>query len=262
VTDRAPDGRAGIAGLASDAAAVFWREWLHYRRDRAYWIGQLIFPLAVIAFIGFGLNDVVSLPSGASYVGHLASGVLALIVASGGVGAGMSLIQDRESGLLRVLAVAPIATGSVVVGKLLARLSVSLLLVLVLLMLFATFTELRLANPAATLLAVAALTAFFVALGVGLATRLRSFESFRMLAGLVTVPIYLLSPLFYPLETLPAPTRWVAQLNPFTYGVDLLRASFLEVQEIPMLWSALLLVVGSALAVGLAIALFHRNEGQ
>lgn len=208
------------------------------------------------------MNDVVDLPSGASYLGHLASGVLALIVASGGVGAGMSLIQDRESGLLRVLAVAPIARGSVVLGKLAARLSVSLLLVVALLGIFAAFTDLRLAHPAAALLSVIALTVFFVALGLALATRLRSFESFRMLAGLVTVPIYLLSPMFYPLATLPAPTRWLAYLNPFTYGVDLLRLSFLEVAEVPVSWSVPLLVAGSAFAVWSAIRVFHKNEGQ
>ncbi len=251
-----------MSALVIDAATIFWREWLHYRRDRAYWLGQLIFPLAVIALIGFGLNDVVSLPSGASYVGHLASGVLALVVASGGVGAGMSLIQDREAGLLRALAVAPIARGSVVTGKLAARLAVSLLLVGTLLAVFALFTDLRLARPFAALLAVTALTAFFVALGVALATRLRNFESFRMLAGLVTVPIYLLSPMFYPLETLPDPTRWVAYLNPFTYGVDLLRAGFLDTAEISIVWNALLLLAGSGLAVAAAIALFHKSEVQ
>ena len=141
---------------------------------------------------------------------HLASGVVALVVASGAVGAGMGLIQERESGLLRVLAVAPVSTASVLGGKFAARLLVSVLLVGVLLGLFALLSEVRLANLWAIALAVASITAGFVSLGIVLGSRLRSYESFRLLSGLVTVPIYLLSPLFYPLVTLPSPTRWLA----------------------------------------------------
>ncbi len=245
-----------------DVGTVFWREWLRYRRERAYWAGQLVFPLVLIVFIGFGMNAVVELPSGTSYVAHLASGVIALIVASGAVGAGMGLIQEREEGLLRVLLVAPIGTGSILLGKFAARLWVSLLLAAALVLIFATFADLGVAHPWAVFLAIAAITAGFVSLGVALATRLRSFEAFRLLSGLVTIPIYLLSPLFYPLATLPSPTRWAAWCNPFTYAVDLLRYGFLDFHEVPVLWSAGVLVAGGLAALAAASWLFQKNEGS
>ena len=124
--------------LAQDAATIFLREWLRYRRDRAYWVGQLAFPLVVVAFIGFGLNGVVHLPTGVDYLAHLASGILALVVGSGGVGGGMTLIQDRESGFLRALLVAPVSRASIVLGKVASRVAASLALVLVLLTLVTT----------------------------------------------------------------------------------------------------------------------------
>ena len=71
--------------FAQDTATIFRWEVLRYRRDRAYWIGQIAFPLVVVGFIGFGLNDVVQLPMGVDYLGHLASGVVALLVGSAGV---------------------------------------------------------------------------------------------------------------------------------------------------------------------------------
>ena len=58
----------------ADLAALTGRELRRYARDRAYWVGQVAFPLAFVAFIGSGLNEVVELPSGTSYVGHLATG--------------------------------------------------------------------------------------------------------------------------------------------------------------------------------------------
>ncbi len=248
--------------LLTDAATIFRREMLRYRRDRAYWIGQLVFPLAVVLFLGLGLNDVVRLPTGADYLGHLASGVLALLVGSGAVGAGFSLIQDRDSGFLRALVVAPVSRTGLVLGKIAARGVASLGLVTVLLAIFAPFTSVGLAHPGAALLAILGVTACFVALGVALAARLRSLEAFRLLAALATVPLYLLSGIFYPVTTLPAASRALAHANPLTYGVDLLRYGLLGVHEIPPLRSALVLVGLAALSVGVAVAAFEREAGR
>lgn len=245
----------------SDLAAIMRREWLRYRRDRAYWVGQLVFPLVVVGFIGFGLNGVVRLPGeGTNYLGHLASGILALLVGSGGVGGGMTLIQDRESGFLRALLVAPVSRTAIVVGKIVSRVGASVALVLLLVAILAGFTPLRLPHPGAALLAIAAVTAAFVALGIALATRLRSLESFRLLAGLVTVPLYLLSGIFYPVATLPSPSRWLARLNPLTYGVDLLRYGLLDVHEFAVGASVAFLLALTVAAVVIAVVAFDRGS--
>jgi len=252
-----------MSTFVADTATLFWREWLRYRRDRAYWIGQLVFPFAVVAFIGLGLDRVVTLPTGASYLAHLATGVLALLVGSGGIGGGVTLIQDRATGFLRALLVAPVSRASLVVGKIAARVVASLLLVGVLAALFAPFAGIGLAGPGALgalLLAVAGITACFVALGIVLGSRLRSLESFRLLSALVTVPIYFLSGIFYPVSTLPAPSRWLALANPLTYGVDLLRYGLIGVCEIPPARSAMLLALLSLAATAVAIRAFDAPE--
>jgi ABC-2 type transport system permease protein len=246
--------------VLADAFTLFRREILRYRRDRAYWVGQLAFPLLVIAFIGFGLDRVVSLPTGASYVSHVASGILALVIGSGAVGGGFTLIQDRESGFLRALLVAPVSRASLVLGKIAARVVSSALLVFVLVAALATFTPLGLPHPGAALLALVAVTTSFVALGIVLASALRSPESFRFLAALVTVPLYLLSGIFYPVSTLPAPTRALAYLNPLSYGVDLFRHGLLGVHEFPVGASALLLVALTAASALLAVAVLDRRS--
>ena len=245
-------------GLA-DALAIFRREALRYRRDRAYWVGQLAFPVVVVGFIGLGLNDVGTLPTGAHYVSHLAAGILALVVGSGAVGGGFSLIEDRATGFLRALLLAPVSRASIVLGKIAARIVASLLLVGMLVAILATFTELAIPHPAMVLLAVAGVTAVFVALGIGLATLLRRLESFRLVSALVTIPLYLFSGIFYPLSTLAAPLRWAAYANPLTYGVDLLRFGLLDVNEIPVLVSAVMLAVLAAAATALAVRLFDRR---
>jgi ABC-2 type transport system permease protein len=247
-----------VSRFVADAAAIFLREWLRYRRDRAYWIGQLLFPLAFVAFIGLGLDRVVQLPSGTSYASHLASGILALLVGSGGVGGGFTLIEDREMGFLRALRVAPVSRASIVAGKLAARVAVSLALVLVLVAVLSLLTELSVSHPAALLLAVVAVTASSVALGIALASRLRRLESFRTLSALVTVPLYLFSGIFYPVSTLPGPLRALARLNPLTYGVDLLRYGLLGVHEIALAQSVPMLLALCALSCAVAVRSFDR----
>jgi len=93
-----------------------------------------------------------------------------------------------------------------------------------------------------------------------LASVLRSPESFRFLAALVTIPLYLLSGIFYPVSTLPAPTRLLAHANPLTYGVDLFRYGLLGVHEIPVGASALLLVLLTAASAAIAVAVFDRRS--
>lgn len=253
---------SGLDKIFHDTRTIFWMEWVRYRRDRAYWTGQLIFPLVLVAVIGSGLNEVVSLPTGTSYLAHLASGVIALLVASGGVGAGTGLMRERFTGLTRILLVSPASTASLVLGRYLARLVVSFLLVGVLTVLFIFFGELGVAEPWAIGLGVAAITSGFVALGIVLGSFLQSYESFRLFSSLVTVPIYLLSPLFYPLETLPVLTRYLAWVNPFTYAVDLIRYGFLGVHEIPLMWTACFLLLGGVSSLFVAVWFFRRGEGS
>ena len=252
-----------MIALLSDTLTLFSREAIRYRRDRAYWVGQTVFPLAVVAFFGFGLNDVVDLPSGADYVGHLASGILVLVTSSGAVGAGFSLIEDRETGFLRALLIAPVAPASIVFGKLTARLAASFLLIAILLTILAIFTPLRLAEPVALLGAITAVTVVFVSLGIAIASRLRRLESFRLFAALVTVPLYLFSGIFYPITTLPSPMRWLAYGNPLSYGVDLFRFGLLGIHEIPLATSAVMLALLSVGATALAVAsLDHRQADR
>ena len=249
-----------MSGAFRDFQVLFTREVLRYRRERAYWVGQIVFPLVFVGFIGFGLDRVVTgLPTGTSYTAHLASGMLALMVGSGGVGSGFSLIEDRDTGFLRALLIAPISRASIVLAKLLARALASLLLVGFLLLVLSGITDLHLAHPLALAIAIVGITAMFASMGVVLAARLRRVESFRTLAALVTIPLYLFSGIFYPIETLPLPTRWIAYVNPLTYGVELLRYGVLGVSERPVEMSVALLCALGSLGVLAAVFAFDRS---
>jgi ABC-2 type transport system permease protein len=246
----------------ADFVALTDRELKRYSRDRAYWIGQIVFPLVLVAVVGIGFDAEADLGTGVSYASHLATGLLAMLVGSGGVGGGFALMEDRSSGFLRALLVAPVSRTNLVLAKLVARVIVSLVLVCGLGAVLSLFTPLRVVDPLAGVVAVVGVTAIFVALGISLSVRFRRLESFRMISAFVTIPLYLFSGIFYELASLPGPTRWIAHVNPLTYGVDLLRHALLGVHELPLGLSTAVLGVGTLLAVGAAVVVFDRGTRE
>ncbi len=245
--------------FSEDLLAIGHREWLRYRRDRSYWVGQLAFPLLVVAFLGLGLDQMASSEETLRYSARLAAGLIALSISSGAVGGGYALIEDRRSGFLRALCVAPLYPGAVVLGKILARTGVSAILLLALVALFSLMTDMTVSHGWAAALALAALTVAFSALGIGLATRFERAESFRLIAALVTVPLYLLSGMFYTVDYMPGPLRALALWNPLTYGVDLLRYGLLGEAEFDVARSAWGLAALAAIALPAAILVYRRG---
>lgn len=246
-----------------DLWTIALREFLRYRRDRAYVLGQILVPILVVGFIGFGLNPVVAIPGGGTnYLGWLSTGFLVLMLSSGAIGGGFTLIQDREAGFLRAILVAPVSRASIVLGKILSRIAMSVLLVAALVAIFLPFTPIRLVHPLVSLVALGGLSFAFVSFGILLATRLRALESYRLIAGLVTVPLYLTSGIFFPVKTMPAAMRAVAHVNPVTYGVDLFRYGLTGVHELPLALDTAIVVAIGALLTALAVFSFDRRSRQ
>ena len=86
-----------------------------------------------------------------------------------------------------------------------------------------------LALPAALLIGFA-----FAAVGMAATTFMRSWQDFDMIT-LVTLPLFLFSATFYPLNVYPGFLQGVARLSPLYHGVDLVRSLMLGVFD----WSIL-----------------------
>ena len=103
-----------------------------------------------------------------------------------------------------------------------------------------------LAIPAATLVGFA-----FGAVGMAATTYMRSWQDFDLVT-LVTMPLFLFSGTFYPLDVYPPMIQNVARISPLYHGTELLRGFTLGVVDWSMLGhTAFLLVMG---LVGAAIA--------
>ena len=103
-----------------------------------------------------------------------------------------------------------------------------------------------LAIPAATLVGFA-----FGAVGMAATTYMRSWQDFDLVT-LVTMPLFLFSGTFYPLDVYPPLIQNIARISPLYHGTELLRGFTLGVVDWSMLGhTVFLLVMG---LVGAAIA--------
>jgi ABC-2 type transport system permease protein len=245
-----------MTGFLYDVGTILYREILRYKRERVYLVGQVLLPLLAVVFVGLPVRG---MGAEGNYVTFLASGLMMLTISSGAIGGGYTLLEDVQQGFLRPILVAPITRTSIVVGKILARLFLSLFLVIVMILIFSLFTDLNLAHPLLALGALSAVTFGFVALGILLATSLRSMESFRFLAVFITLPVYLLSGMLFPVAAMPPPMQFLARMNPLTYGVDLFRYGLTHVHEFGLWLDGLVLLVFAVFSTLLAARAFERR---
>ena len=91
----------------------------------------------------------------------------------------------------------------------------------------------------------------FGAVGLAACTYMRSWQDFDLVA-LVTIPLFLFSGTFYPLDVYPPLIQQIARISPLYHGTELIRGFALGLPDWTMLGhAAFLLVIG---LVGSAIA--------
>jgi len=138
------------------------------------------------------------------------------------------LVYDKESGVMRMLIIAPFGHHWIIVAKTVAAALAGMiqgLLLLVLLVLLGfmsakTHLLLLLAGMLASALACAGI-------GILVAAFTRTLDNFAAIMNFVIFPVFFLSGALYPIQHLPQALRIAAMLNPFTYAVDVLKHAML-----------------------------------
>ncbi len=215
--------------LCRGAWVVAYRDLLSFLGDRTRLLASLAFPLLFLAIFGGGFSQVVGhLAGGVDLLQFVYPGIIAQTVLTTALFSGVSVVDDRESGVLRALLVAPIGRAGIVLGKVVGAAGVTLLQVTLLLGIaplvgvpLGAGLVLRL-MPLVALLAVA-----LAALGVLLAAFAPSQQGFQLLMQLLVFPLVFLAGVFFPVDRVPPWMEVLSKLNPLTYGVDAVRQVFL-----------------------------------
>lgn len=206
---------------------LWWREIVRFVRQPSRLFGALAQPVVFWFLLGGGLGGSfrpAGAPAGLGYLEYLYPGILALVLLFTAIFATISIVEDRRSGFLQGVLVAPVSRSAIVLGQSLGATTLAvgqgtLLLVL------APLAAVPLA-PGSALAAIAVMTlvAFGLTnLGLMIAWRMESTQGFHAVMNLLLLPIWLLSGAFFPQAGAARPLAWVMRVNPLTYGLSALR---------------------------------------
>ena len=220
---------------------VWYREILRYLRDWVRIITSLVQPLLFLFIFGSGLASSFNPTAagshgvaGVSFQTFIFPGVLSMAVLFTAIFSAISIVWDREFGFLREMLVAPISRTSIVLGKALGGSTIAMFQGMLMLV-FAPLIGVSLnAGLVITLMLEMLLLAFaMTSLGIVIASRMQSMESFSVVMQFVLMPMFFLSCALFPLRNVPDWLAYLSKFDPVSYGVDPLRQAILSTLNLP-----------------------------
>ncbi len=263
------DLRSDVRG----AYTVWYRDVLRFFSDRTRIVASLGQPLLFLFVFGGGMAGAMASLGGGEvdYRRFMFPGIIGMSVLFTAVFSAVSVVWDREFGFLREVLVAPVSRAAVAIGKVAGGSTVAMFQGGIILLL-APFigVDLTVGQVLSLLGLMLLLAAVMTAFGLLLAARQRTMEGFQMVMQFLLMPMLFVSGAFFPLNGVPVWLRWLADVNPVTYGVDALRQTVLSATVSESALAALSLrTVGANVAclaafflafLVPAIALFSRQD--
>ncbi|WP_235988778.1 ABC transporter permease [Pseudorhizobium endolithicum] len=247
---------------------IVFREGLRFLNQRERFISSLVRPLLWLFVFAAGFRQVLGvsiIPPYKTYVlyeVYITPGLCGMILLFSGMQSSLSMVYDREMGNMRTLLVSPFPRWFLLVSKLLAGVTVSILQVYVFLAI-AWFWGVK--PPVMGYLFV--LPALFLAgvmlcaLGMLLSSMIKQLENFAGVMNFVIFPMYFASSALYPLWRIQEASPLLHKIclaNPFTYAVELVRFALYGQID----WYSLWIVVGCILLfLGGAIYAYDPSKG-
>lgn len=247
-----------VVEFVGQAATIAWAETRKLRRDWTEVFTRAVQPILWLAIFGVVMRRARAIPTGpVDYLDFLVPGILAQSVLFVAIFYGISLIWERDLGILHKYLASPAYRGALVAGKAAAA-GVRALVQAVIVGLVASLmgAHLRLApGPLAlALLFVVLGAALFATFSLAIACLVKTRERFMGIGQLLTMPLFFASNAIYPLSLMPRGLQALARANPLTYQVDALRALTIQGGHSVMGYGVDLAVVAGTLVLLVAVA--------
>lgn len=245
-----------------DCLVIARRDLIRNFRQKSQLLGGIVRPVLWLFLLGAALrNGFTGLPLGINLQQYAFPGIIAMNILFTGVMSGASIIWDREFGFLKEIQVAPVSQLAIVGGKIIGGGVWAVLQGLLVLLLFPFLNiTLTIGQFVLAVLAIIFLALAVTSLGVLLAARLKSVEGFGTINNFLLMPMFMLSGAMYPAANIPSWLRYLVFLNPFTYGVDLLRGIVLRLNnDYPLILGEIALF---AIMVNIAALYLFRRQNE
>ena len=214
-----------MADIIRGTWVIAYRELLRFFTERTRMFSSFLMPLVFLAIFGAGFSRIVgNVAPGVDFIQFVYPGIIAQTVLQSSIMSGISIVWDREFGFLKEILVAPIGRSGIVLGKAAGSAVIAIMQGLIMLIL-APLVGVSL-TPLTVLMLIPVLVLIAISLsglGVLIASRMRSQQSFQIVMQIVIFPLMFLSGIFFPVNNVPTWMMIISKLNPVTYGVDAIR---------------------------------------
>ena len=249
------------------ALRMVQRSLMVYRHSYMVVVSGFFEPLFYLLSIGVGLGGMVSDVGGISYTAFVAPGLLASSCMNGAISDGFFNIwfklhyQKTYDGILAT----PMRVSDVALGELCWALIRGSIYAVTFLVLVAVLGEVQgprillstwalLAFPVAVIVA-----ASFSAMALLLTTLVSRREQFDYVMGLIVMPMFLFSGIFFPVSQMPSALRWLFQVVPLYHAVELLRGLTTGHATPVLLWHLTFLVIAGTASFVAAMRRLERT---
>jgi ABC-2 type transport system permease protein len=232
------------------------------RHDRVDLFTRAVQPALWLLIFGTALSQIRGIPTGdVDYLTFITPGILAQSLMFIAIFHGLTIIWDRDQGILSKYLVLPVPRASFVAGKALGAAVRALSQTIVIFLLALVIgVDLRwtFGGIVASLLVVILSATFFATISIIAAIGLKSRERFMGFGHVITMPLFFASNAIYPISIMPDWLQVLASVNPLSYVVDLLRG-YLVTGSLSAAWiDWTVLVVGLILVQLVAARTYHR----
>ena len=223
-----------LARFALGFWAIMWREIAKFLRQTERLISALVRPLLWLLVFAAGLHDLLGvsiIPPYRTYVPYqeyVIPGLIGIVILFQCMQSALSMVYDREAGVMRVMLVTPLPRSFLLFSKIAAATALSILQVYAFLLVarilgfgFPGFGWIFIL-PAVVLVGL-----MLGSIGLLVTVYTPKIENFAGMMNFVVFPMFFLSAALYPLWKLREAGAYViwylANANPFTYAVELIR---------------------------------------
>jgi len=185
-------------------------------------------PILWIGIFGEAMSKIRAIPTGGfTYLQFIAPGILTQSVTFVAIFYGLSIIWERDMGLLQKILVTPTPRVALVWGKMISA-GIRGLSQAIVILLFTFILRVHLHINLFSIIGVFAVTmlgaGFFAGLSMIIASIVKTRERFMGIGQIITLPLFFASNALYPISIMPPWLQKVATMNPLSYMVDGLRS--------------------------------------
>ena len=231
-----------LSHVISALSALSRRETTKFFQQKGRLFSAFVRPALWLFVFAVGFRGVYGVDAGEPYLQrsvnyeyYILPGLACMVLLFSGMQSSLSMVYDREMGIMRLLLTAPLPRWYLLTAKLLSGTFLSVLQAYAFLIICLPFdwcTGLRVGfNETLSWLYIfpaLILTGMMLgALGLLLSVHIKQLENFAGTMNFVIFPMFFISPALFPLWYLQESgadlVYWIAHVNPFTYGVQLVR---------------------------------------